>query len=272
MRKKRRVNQMQGKLVKGLVVLVLAGCTLGCRAIEQAAMKDKPYWYDAMGALASPGALDAGANAATIVFERKSAALGAAVPHCVMDGGQGMEPNAVVLERAEVSMDLGDYDLHGWRVVNEEVVSQASTDYFSTKTIRREYEPGNLLAVGDDHFGFLWPGLGKLELKRLADLERAGSGVPSSQRGTTSLSEGALAIMQRVGHERKARIIGQVRSGDTITWTRAPGTMRLEVFTPGGDHGFAAPVEGGGGRTYEVIYHYGSKEVWFEVREPKEAQ
>ncbi len=66
---------------------------------------------------------------------------------------------------------------------------------------------------------------------------------------------------------RMADIIGDVDSGETISWDRPPGTMRLEVFTPGGDQGFMRPIEVKAGFVYRITYDYGLGGVVFTTSE-----
>jgi len=248
-----------------VVVLLLGGCVTPGNFIdkaEDAAMKDKPYWYEAVQALATAGESGAGAETALIVFHRKSAWLGKAIPHCVMDGGEEIESNVSVLQQAEVSGKLGDHDIAGW------TPEAAHVRHVRGKKITTTiWKPGNLVAVLDDEHSFLVPGLGMRELREKARDWNSRSEIPGAQSAPESKAAEAAALVLRTGkHERRARVIGQVYSGETIKWRRAAGVMRLEVFAPNGDHGFAAPVHVEPGHTYEVVYHYGQK-VWFEVHD-----
>jgi hypothetical protein len=62
-----------------------------------------------------------------------------------------------------------------------------------------------------------------------------------------------------------AQYLGTVKSGGTIIWDRAPGSVRLEVISLGGDQAFAPPFEVQAGKTYVVNYDYPGAR--FEIRE-----
>jgi hypothetical protein len=72
-------------------------------------------------------------------------------------------------------------------------------------------------------------------------------------------------------HEPNAALIGKLGSRGSLTWTRPPGRMRLEIINVNGNQSVCAPLIVKAGRTYQITIHYGAS-VEFEIKEVADAK
>lgn len=74
-----------------------------------------------------------------------------------------------------------------------------------------------------------------------------------------------IGVNLRTDLQPNSSLVGRFDPHGTLTWTRPPGRMRLEVVNVNGNQSVGPPLVVEAGKTYEITIRYGERTV-FEVR------
>jgi hypothetical protein len=181
-----------------------------------------------------PGAPAASGSApAHITFTRHSSPFGAAVRHVIIDRGDNVTRNLLVIQKNVFPPEKVNFD------TARNVVSMSLKIDSDTAILLSGKPPSQ------------WK-----QVKRVKGLNAdALEGLAPTVVEFFKLKDGTLSVFA-VPEEANAALVATIKSGGTVEFDRAEGTMRLEVITPGGDQAFAPPFRVEAGKRYMVDYKY----------------
>jgi hypothetical protein len=233
---------MKNLLKSGLLILILFSMPCIYSRENKNIVQDQNENQDC--SLASAGST-VKQDFATIHFTRKASMMGAIVPHVVIDRGDSANFNIHVIQRKTFEPGRSNFD----------VAVNVPQMYLITAGGK------NLMIAGFPQK--------KIDIRILK-----GSPEYNLVKADTTISPELFSYIESqsfYSHPQElvpnASLAGIVRSGETIVWQRAPGTVQLEVITTGGDQAFAPAFKVEAGKTYEVTYTY--MKASFEIIEKR---
>jgi hypothetical protein len=174
-----------------------------------------------------------GSAPAHITFTRHSSPFGAATRHVIIDRGDNVTRNLVVIQKNVFPPEKGNFDTaRNVKVISLKIDSDTAI-VLSGKAPSQWKQVKQVKGLNADALEGLAPTV--VEFFKLKD--------------------GALSVFA-APDEANAAIVATIKSGGTVEWDRPEGTMRLEVITTGGDQAFAPPFRVEAGRRYVVDYKY----------------
>jgi hypothetical protein len=169
-----------------------------------------------------------------IIFKRVAGALGAIVPHMIVDCGDSISHD-IFIQQIEKYADFdGNFDKAG----NVQQV-YLMDEKMNFQLIQGGHSNGDKLMTADDQ-------VIKKDLV-LSDLLLGSKNHEIKVKGYWISSEHL---------KTNGRIEGFVKSGQTIGWDRAPGKVRIVVIVPNGDQGFCPAFKAEPGHVYFIDYYY----------------
>jgi hypothetical protein len=169
-----------------------------------------------------------------IIFTRQSSIVGAIVPHIVVDRGDSIVYDAVVVQDEKYADFDGNFDKA--RNVTQIYLMN---DKMRFQLIQGVPLPGDIeltekseIIITPLKFTNVVTGSNEFDIKSAGYWE-------SSQVLTPNV-----------------RLAGVVKSGGIVGWDRKPGKVRIEVIVPNGDQGFCPSFNAEAGRTYFIDYYY----------------
>jgi hypothetical protein len=169
-----------------------------------------------------------------IVFKRVSGAMGAVVPHMIVDCGDSIVYNTLIVQKEKFADFDGNFD----KARNIEQV-YFMDDKGKFQLIQGTPLPNDKLITDKNEVvkkSLLFPDL----LLGNKDHEVTIKGF----------------WISTVDLKAKCHIEGFVKSGQSLAWDRAPGKVKIEVVVPNGDQGFCPSFKAEAGHTYFIDYYY----------------
>lgn len=185
---------------------------------------------------------------AKIFFHRTSSMLGAAGWHYVIDLGSDLEYNSVVIQKKTFPDDQANFGKGG--------------------NVKQLY-----LKLGEKEFRLIAgaPQNSDLKLKSKTDVRdyKLMKNLSPIVRKYLQFYPEVYPIffLNNESLVPNAWIAGPVDNGQTISWERPAGKMKLEVVSEGGDQIFAETIPVEAGKSYNVEYSYGKSK--FTITEIK---
>jgi hypothetical protein len=171
---------------------------------------------------------------ARIIFKRQGSIVGAIVPHLIVDRGENIIYNAMVVQDERFADFDGNFDKA--RNVTQVYILDAKSQ---PHLIQGVPLPGDKSVIDESEI--------------FTTIISFNDNVTGSKEHKVK-SKGFWISTQNLSPN--ARLAGVVKSGDVAGWDRKPGKIRIEVIVPNGDQGFCPAFIAEAGKTYFVDYYY----------------